>query len=671
MSIPHRYRQVHLDFHTGPDCQNVGADFDPQVFVDTLQMGHVDTINIFAKCHHGYSYYPTQVGTMHPNLTRDLLGEQVKALHAANIRCPIYISVKWDDLAGMQHPEWVVINKDGTANMRPPLSNGWGWSTMDVSSGYADYFLAQVDEVCNRFAGQLDGLWFDICFPTPNYSPSGQAKMRAAGVNISDDRAVYAFWRQQDLAFFQRVTDLVERKAPGITYYFNGTTTADMREVLPYVTHFEVESLPTSGGAWGYLHYPTIGRQARTYGVDMIGMTGRFHKAWADFGGLKTQDQLDYECGTILAGGGRICVGDQLHPRGVLDPAVYRLIGKSFARVEKLEPWMIDAVPTAEVAILALGKPNETGVGVGAYASDVDGAAQMLLECAIQFDIVDPQADFSRYAALIVPDGVSLSDELQASLHHYLAQGGKLVISGTGGYDAQAGKFQLSEIPVETLIEAPTQPTYLRLDAHLATTGELATDYDYVFYEPAYQVKAVAGVETHGELKRALFTRTWEHFTSHAHAPVGDSLQSPLVVQSHNVLYLAAPLFSAYRNHDYWAYRAIFASAVRNFFPPAQLIPTGPGWVEFTAQTQPAGKGHPARQIVYVVAYHPRRTTQPVQHVDQSWPTSGLAFRLKAAGDVQRVYLAPEMQDLPFEVAEGYIKVELPPVNAYSVVVVE
>ena len=74
--------------------------------------------------------------------------------------------------------------------------------------------------------------------------------------------------------------------------YFNGTTTADMGEVLDYVTHFEVESLPTSGGAWGYLHYPIMSRQARTYGKDVIGMTGRFHKSWADFGGLKTRAQL-------------------------------------------------------------------------------------------------------------------------------------------------------------------------------------------------------------------------------------------------------------------------------------------------------------------------------------------------------------------------------------------
>src|SRR5215208_2257628 len=145
--IHHRYRQVHLDFHTALECEAVGDKFDAKTFVETLQLGKVHTINIFAKCHHGYSYYPTSVGTMHPKLKFDLLGEMVEALHSADIRCPIYVSVKWDDLAGMAHPEWVCVRKDGTMNMRPVLSGSWGWSTMDLSSGYADYFIAQVEEL--------------------------------------------------------------------------------------------------------------------------------------------------------------------------------------------------------------------------------------------------------------------------------------------------------------------------------------------------------------------------------------------------------------------------------------------------------------------------------------------------------------------------------------------
>ncbi len=95
-----RFRQVHLDFHTSAVCEDVGADFDPQVFAETVKMGHVNSMTIFAKCHHGFSYYPTTVGTMHPHLSFDLMGQQIEALHSIGVRAPIYVSLMWDDLAG-------------------------------------------------------------------------------------------------------------------------------------------------------------------------------------------------------------------------------------------------------------------------------------------------------------------------------------------------------------------------------------------------------------------------------------------------------------------------------------------------------------------------------------------------------------------------------------------
>ena len=103
---------------------------------------------------------------------------------------------------------------------------------MDLSSGYGDYFLRPGRRTdASAIGNEVDGFWFDICFPVPNYSPWGRAQMRKAGVDLADDAAVWRYARQQDLAFFERVTDLIQRRAPQATIYFNGTTTADMGEV--------------------------------------------------------------------------------------------------------------------------------------------------------------------------------------------------------------------------------------------------------------------------------------------------------------------------------------------------------------------------------------------------------------------------------------------------------
>jgi len=96
---PLRYRQIHLDFHTSEHIPGI-ARVRSEVFVSTLKRSHVDSITIFAKCHHGWSYYPTRVGKCHPQFVPSgFAGRMVKALGAADIECPIYISVQWDELS--------------------------------------------------------------------------------------------------------------------------------------------------------------------------------------------------------------------------------------------------------------------------------------------------------------------------------------------------------------------------------------------------------------------------------------------------------------------------------------------------------------------------------------------------------------------------------------------
>ena len=657
-----RFRQVHLDFHTSEWCENVGGDFNADEFAKTLDDARVNSINIFAKCHHGYSYYPTKVGTPHPNLKGDLLGEQIEALHKRDIKCPVYVSIMWDELAGKTHPEWVMVDKEGKAITRPPLSNIWGWTTMDVSSGYADYVQAQVEEIMSLYP--VDGLWFDICFPLPNYSMWAKEQMRLANVNVEDDGEVWAFSRKKQTDFFNRLTKVVHDRSPEALIYYNGTIQADMRRVAPYMTHLEVESLPTTSG-WGYLHYPIAARQARTLGLDFIGMNGRFHGSWGDFGGLKTRDQLDYECGTILAAGGKICVGDQLHPGGKLDAAVYRLIGNTFRRVEALEPWLVDAKPTAEIALIATNGLDIRRVGNVDYPPDLEGAAQALLELGYQFDIVDGEADITGYRAVMLPDGAVLDGGLVTQLTTYLNAGGKLILSGMAGLDASTGQFQMSQIPVRYVQPAPTVPSYLRPTAEMIGNSELAEDYDYAFYAEAHVVQAEQGATCHGVLSRALFNRTWDRFMGHQHAPVGESLNAPVAVSNEQVLYFAAPLFSGFRQADYWSYREMARNLMSAFLPNPLIKPQGPGWAEFSLTRQAE------RSVVHVVCYHPRRSLQSIPHVDQSWPTAGLAFSLRADDAPKRVYLAPDGEDVAFTFNDGYVHVTLPPVGSHTVVVIE
>ncbi len=108
-----RLRQIHLDFHTSPDIPGVGAAFDADAFASTLDDARVNVVNLFAKCHHGYSYHDTDVGERHPHLAFDLLQAQFDACKARGIDVQIYVSCGWDQLMTHRHPEWRRVGSDG------------------------------------------------------------------------------------------------------------------------------------------------------------------------------------------------------------------------------------------------------------------------------------------------------------------------------------------------------------------------------------------------------------------------------------------------------------------------------------------------------------------------------------------------------------------------------
>ncbi len=173
-----RFRQVHLDFHTHGSIPDVGAKFSKRRFQEALKVGHVDSITLFSKCHHGFSYHPTKVGVRHPNLKFNLLSRQIEACREIGVRCPIYLSARLDEVAASAHPDWVVVNAQG-ACATPPLQPGW--HPLRFNSPYLDYLCAQIEEVV-RLWPDNDGIFLDITSIRHDYSETSLREMRRLGL---------------------------------------------------------------------------------------------------------------------------------------------------------------------------------------------------------------------------------------------------------------------------------------------------------------------------------------------------------------------------------------------------------------------------------------------------------------------------------------------------------
>lgn len=86
------FRQVHLDFHTSECIEGIGSSFSKEQFQENLRQGHLSSITVFSKCHHGWAYHPSKANETHPHLDFDLLGAEIEAAHEIGVKTPVYIS---------------------------------------------------------------------------------------------------------------------------------------------------------------------------------------------------------------------------------------------------------------------------------------------------------------------------------------------------------------------------------------------------------------------------------------------------------------------------------------------------------------------------------------------------------------------------------------------------
>ncbi len=263
-------RQVHLDFHTSPLIPDVAADFDPDAFAAAFADAHVQSVTVFAKCHHGMSYYPTKVGRSHPGLRRpDLLGEMIEALHRRGIRAPVYTTVGWEEDVADRFPAWRQMRADGTfatlrggADGKTPQAGGWRFNDW-LHPDYQDYIEAHVAELLAGYP--IDGLFFDILFHDRDglAGDATAAFRREHGFTADDEATFVRFQSAAQVQFGRRLTRFIRdrSKTAGIFYNMPNVLHVDAAigaaAMQPFRTQWEIESLPS--GFWGYYHFPPPG----------------------------------------------------------------------------------------------------------------------------------------------------------------------------------------------------------------------------------------------------------------------------------------------------------------------------------------------------------------------------------------------------------------------------
>jgi hypothetical protein len=667
MSIP--YRQIHLDFHTSEKIPGIGAAWDKQHWQETLKRGHVNSINVFAVCHHGWSYYNTRVGQRHPHLAPglDLTRAMLDACHEVGIHTQVYLTVGVNNRVARAHSEWRCINESGGYSGWSQRPTEAGFHQLCFNTPYLDLVCDEVREL-GRLFPDTDGLWLDIIHKPDCYCPWCMAGMEKLGLDpkVKGDVAKHADIVLQN--YYKRTLAALREVQPTMLMTQNsGNLTRGDRRFFQHVTHLELESLPTGG--WGYDHFPMSAKYAQLSGLEFLGMTGKFHTTWGEFGGFKHPNALRYECAAMLACGAKCSVGDQLHPDGRLDDSTYAIIGEAYAEVEAREPWCVNSRNVADVGLLsALAVDPEHKVG-----DDSDsGASRMLLEGHILFDILDAEMNFSPYKLLLLPDEAKIGPALKQKLDVYLAAGGKILFTGRSPLN-EDGK-PLFALGAEVAGESPFSLDYMLPIPELRPAF---VQSPLVIYSKYPRIKITTGTSL-GDVYEPYFERAWDHFCSHQHAPPRRVASGCACgVEQGSLLWLPMDICRAYRKLGPVVVKAFLLGCVRRMLGEGiRLRATLPATARATLTVQPNEKRHVLHLLHANLSL--RGAAQPghmgqagLEVIEDLTPCCDARVSLRLDRPVRRVTLEPQGQEIPFRMSGGRLELEIDRFTCHQMVAIE
>ncbi len=664
------YRQIHLDFHTSECIEGIGSRFSKENFAEALKAGHVSSITLFSKCHHGWSYHPTVANEMHPHLDFDLLGAQLEVCRELGVRTEIYISAGFDEKYAKAHQDHLQRNVNGhCAPFDVPC-----YHRICFSSPYLDKLCAQVEEVMVRYKGRFDGVFLDIIGAAPCYCDRCKAAMTERGIDLNDSGAVYGYAKELYQHYCDKIDETVHKYDPDMPIIHNdgGALFQGRKVAFRNTKHLEIESLPTGG--WGYDHFPKTAAYARTFGKEFLGMTGKFHKTWGEFGGFKHPNALRYEAALANACGAKSSVGDQLHPDGEMDLSTYRLIGKAYAEVEAREPWLTGSEYIADIGLVSaaacVNSPNSADFDAARMMANGtiqdDGANRILLEGHYLYNIIDPEEELAKYKLLILPDNITVDGAFKEKLLDYMSKGGKILLSGCSGVD-RSGKFAL-DLGASFEGKNELAPSYLRPEYDLHPNGKTS----YVMYSASYNVTLDDGFE--GEIcalrNDSYFNRTAEHFCSHYHTPYDRQKLTAGAFVSGNAGYICWEIFSEYAAHGSVHLKYAVIDMIEKLLGDTKTAATSlPSQGIFSVMSQPTESGERlVNHIAYAIPKLRGKNTEIIEDIPVVLDTK---VSVKAEKKPARVYLAPDRIELDFTYENGKVAYTVPKFECSTLVIIE
>ena len=285
------------------------------------------------------------------------------------------------------------------------------------------------------------------------------------------------------------------------------------------------------------------------YNKPILGMTGKFHLGWGEFGGYKKPEALVYEAANDLSMGIGICVGDQLNPNGELEAATYNIIGEAFGYYASLEDYCFPSKALNDIGLVP-SKNYDINIAV----------SELLLKNQLDYDIIDEKSDLNKISLIIIPSDAQISEGLKLSLKEYEKQGKNLLIVGNAIKDYE--------------VEGVKYIKQSKCDVHYVMNKEVCLS-PVLIHTPTHVVDYKKG-DIIATIREPFFNRTYAHYCSHGFSPAkNEDATYPAALQINNVTYLANDIFVEHNEYGQVYVNDYFKMILRRVYSDRMLAVDG------------------------------------------------------------------------------------------------
>jgi hypothetical protein len=434
--------------------ENLGSRFDADQWVKDFKEVGASHVVFYDKWIDGLVFHDTK--TTGFKTKRDFLKEMAAACQRGGLPLVIYFNALSD--GNPEFDQWALVDKQG----KPVVFNaGWPTRYQTLHSPFRQKCLEQVRELMTNY-GPIDGIWHDIFYEKFNTTSEWTACAYEKMFNEPFEKATKLDeFQARTLSDYLVEADAIRRETKQERCVFTANRSGPRFLGNEYGGHYR----ELVGAKLQYLfveshsfrNCETDGRMAWAL-PKHLDLNLNLNKSW--FTPLEDAPPpaaySDEQAIAATAIG--ICQGAGVNL--VLTPGHDGRFGEDLQRAKtvaawyrKVQPWVADAKPAADVAIV--------------HGPNANAATEFLAGAGVLTRLISPDQPLPSCRAVVVPANTRMDEPLAARLTEYVQKGGTLVTCGQPGVladlcgvrvrtDAAAllKKFQGAVVKVDSTLKA-------------------------------------------------------------------------------------------------------------------------------------------------------------------------------------------------------------------------